>query len=81
MALDQRSLSRFPGAYTLCNPSLLSLRKNLFALIGFDEKIFSQPAEASPMLIDEIRDEHGRVNSAPRHPDVETGRPWPLLKE
>jgi len=27
--------------------------------------------------IDELRDEYGPAESEPRHPDVETGRPWP----
>ena len=35
---------------------------------------------AAPCLtaIDELRDEYGSVDSEPRHPDIETGRSWPL---
>jgi hypothetical protein len=39
-----------------------------------------EAALAAPCLtaIDELRDEYGPAESEPRHPDIETGRPWPL---
>jgi hypothetical protein len=30
--------------------------------------------------IDEIRDDYGQVDSEPRHPDITTGVPWPILE-
>lgn len=35
-------------------------------------------AEACLTRIDELRAEHGRVVSEVRHPDILSGRPWPL---
>jgi hypothetical protein len=29
--------------------------------------------------IDELRDEYGMPDSEPRHPDLASGRPWPIL--
>jgi len=29
--------------------------------------------------IDELRDEYGAPESEPRHPDIESGRPWPMV--
>jgi hypothetical protein len=29
--------------------------------------------------IDVLRDEYGPAGLEPRHPDIETGRPWPLV--
>ena len=28
--------------------------------------------------IDEVRDEYGPVESESRHPDIESGHPWPV---
>ena len=35
-------------------------------------------AKACLVRIDKLRDEHGRVEFESRHPDIGTGRPWPL---
>jgi hypothetical protein len=37
---------------------------------------------AAPWLnqIDEIRDEYGLPEGEPRHPDLASGRPWPILQ-
>lgn len=29
--------------------------------------------------IDELRDEYGAPGSEPRHPDIESGRSWPMV--
>ena len=29
--------------------------------------------------IDKLRDEYGAPESEPRHPDITSGRPWPIL--
>jgi hypothetical protein len=34
-------------------------------------------AGACLTAIDELRDEYGPAEFEPRHPDVESGRPWP----
>lgn len=55
------------------------LRKRLFDMV-----VNGSPQEkwiASDCLraIDEMRDDYGYVDSEPRHPDIATGVPWPLL--
>jgi hypothetical protein len=30
------------------------------------------------IAIDEIRDEYGPAESEPRHPDIDSGRQWPV---
>ena len=35
-------------------------------------------ASACLTAIDKLRDEHGRTDAEARHPDIETGRPWPI---
>jgi len=30
-------------------------------------------------VIDELRDDYGSVEGEPRHPDIESGRPWPIV--
>jgi hypothetical protein len=35
-------------------------------------------AAACLLEIDKLRDEYGSVDSEPRHPDIETGRSWPV---
>lgn len=53
-----------------------NLRKRLFAMIEGDT-LEAELAKKSLTRIDEVRDEYGPVESEPRHPDIESGRPWP----
>jgi hypothetical protein len=39
----------------------------------------SRLAEACLVEIEELRDEHGRVDDEPRHPDISSGQPWPIV--
>lgn len=58
-------------------PSDLSwLRSNLFRLY-LEQKPSARFAVKLLGVIDRQRDEYGRPSSEPRHPDIETGRPWP----
>ena len=54
-----------------------SLRKALFTMI---ECGTSEAGLAKRCLsrIDELRDEYGPAQSEPRHPDIESGLPWPV---
>lgn len=53
------------------------LRKELFGLIQGDG-LEAQLAWKCLSRIDELRDEFGPAESEPRHPDIESGRPWPI---
>ena len=55
---------------------LPNLRKRLFALTEHDTAE-ARLAAACLATIDELRDDYGRAESEPRHPDIESGRPWP----
>jgi hypothetical protein len=82
-AIHDAALSREPaagwagGAYELRPMALADVRKELFATLA------GQPSEAALARaclteIDKLRDEYGAAEFEPRHPDVESGRPWPL---
>ena len=51
------------------------LRKALFAMIDGPCGVL---AKACLIRIDKLRDEYGRVEFEPRHPDIDSKRPWPL---
>jgi NACHT C-terminal Alpha/Beta 2 len=76
LAVGQRPVSNWPGAFQEFSVSLKALRKNLFGLISSDNSQ-AGVAEACLNYIDKLRDEHGRINDEPRHPDIQSGRPWP----
>lgn len=65
------------NTYELHSVDITDLRKKLFAMIK-DNPAEASVAEACLTAIDELRDEYGRTPSEPRHPDIESGRPWPL---
>lgn len=53
------------------------LRKRLFAMTNGDTSE-GRLATACLTVIDEFRDDYGPAESEPRHPDIDSGRPWPL---
>jgi hypothetical protein len=76
-ALSQQRAPGWSGAYELHPVPLPELRKALFGML-VDGSPAALLAEACLTAIDELRDEYGSPEFEPRHPDVETGRPWPL---
>jgi hypothetical protein len=40
----------------------------------------SRLAESCLVEIEELRDEHGRVDDEPRHPDISSDQPWPIIR-
>jgi hypothetical protein len=76
-ALDKRPAPDWAGAFNLHPAPLAALRRELFGMleVGPHEAAL---AAACLTAIDELRDEYGPAESEPRHPNVETGRPWPL---
>jgi NACHT conflict system protein len=80
-ALRETALSKEPaagwaGAYELRPVPLPGLRKELFAMLE-STPAAAPLAEQCLTAIDELRDEYGSSEFEPRHPDVESGRPWP----
>jgi hypothetical protein len=65
------------GAYNIVPVPAEELRKRLLAMTTD-----GGPKDAAARclrVIDGLRDEHGMPDSEPRHPDLESGRPWPIM--
>jgi hypothetical protein len=74
---EQVSSKDWQGAYNVVPIPAIELRRKLLALTG------SAAADAPPgrclNAIDKIRDEYGAPETEPRHPDLASGRTWPIL--
>jgi hypothetical protein len=77
VALDKRPSPNWAGAYQVFSAPVHDLRKRLFAMVKVDTAE-SSLAVACLTAIDELRDDYGPAESEPRHPDIDSGRPWPL---
>lgn len=65
------------GAYSVVPVPAIELRQRLLAMT-----MDGGPSDAAARClrhIDELRDEYGMPDSEPRHPDLASGRPWPIL--
>lgn len=65
------------GTYNVAPIPATELRKRLLAMTTD-----GGPTDAAArclLHIDELRDEYGMPDSEPRHPDLTSGRPWPIL--
>lgn len=79
LALGQRPAEAWgAGAYEEFGVSLTAFRQELFGIAVANEAR-SALAERSLLAIEKIRDSHGRINDEPRHPDIGSGRPWPII--
>jgi hypothetical protein len=76
LSVGQRPVEDWPGAYEEFSAPLTAVRKELFGMLAANDAQ-SMLAEACLIAIEELRDEHGRIDEEPRHPDVESGRAWP----
>lgn len=65
------------GAYNVVPVPAVELRRKLLAMTGSGGK--DDPATRCLNLIDKLRDEYGAPESEPRHPDLASERPWPIL--
>lgn len=75
-AVGKRPVAEWPNAYHQFSVSLTDLRKELFAMV-LANNADSTLAAACLNEIEELRDEHGRVNDEPRHPNIDSGNAWP----
>jgi hypothetical protein len=84
-AMRNAALGRRPvegwstNAYEEFGVSLAELRRELFGL-ALANDAQSGLAEACLVEVEELRDEHGRVDDEPRHPDISSGQPWPIVR-
>lgn len=65
------------GAYEVIPVESTQLRNELLALTS--DGGIHDPAARCLTEIDKIRDRHGAPESEPRHPDLSSGLPWPIL--
>ncbi|MEH3122802.1 MAG: hypothetical protein PGN16_12615 [Sphingomonas phyllosphaerae] len=65
------------NAFSIVPVAVAGLRRRLLAdtIDGSTKDLAARALNA----IDEIRDEYGRAVDEPRHPDLFSGRPWPIL--
>jgi hypothetical protein len=84
-ALRSAALGRRPvegwnaNAYEEFSVSLAEFRRELFGL-ALTNDTQSRLAESCLVEIEELRDEHGRVDDEPRHPDISSDQPWPIIR-
>ncbi|MGN8019772.1 NACHT domain-containing protein [Phyllobacterium sp. 22229] len=66
---------------TLIPRDLSELRKGLFSLIRSSDPESAKFAADYLIQIDAENDQEGGFDVGPRHPDISSGRPWPLVNE
>lgn len=65
------------GAYNVLAVPAVELRRNLLAMTTDGGP--SDAAARCLNLIDKIRDDYGMPESEPRHPDLASGKTWPIM--
>lgn len=75
--VEQHPLNESSGTFEVRPVDMKTLRKDLFTMLAGTPQA-TAVVEASLTAIDQLRDEYGPPEFEPRHPDIESGRPWPL---
>jgi hypothetical protein len=75
---EDRPSESWKGAFEIAPVPAEELRRKLIAMTA--EGGLTDVAARCLNQIDEIRDEYGTLDSEPRHPDLASGKPWPILK-
>jgi hypothetical protein len=65
------------GAYNTVPVPAIELRRKLLAMTASGGA--SGPAARCLSFIVKLRDDHGAPETEPRHPDLASGRPWPMI--
>ena len=65
------------GVYEINPVPAIKLRQKLLAMTT--DGGLTDTAARCLNQIDKIRDDHGTPDSEPRHPDLKSGKPWPIL--
>jgi hypothetical protein len=76
--VNRRAAEEQTGWYEEFGVPLIDLRKSLFELVlrGGSEAVL---ADRCLTYIDEQRDEYGRPEGEPRHPNITAGKAWPVV--
>jgi hypothetical protein len=75
----RQPVSQDSSTYELLPRNVEALRKGLFTLIGSDDFQTATFAAEYLSCIDLSRAEEGTANNGVRHPDIKSGRPWPVV--
>ncbi|MBT1157117.1 hypothetical protein J1C56_16090 [Aminobacter anthyllidis] len=67
--------------YSLIPRDLSELRKGLYVMTQSTDPETAEFAVDYLTKIDAERDEQGGFDAGPRHPDISSGRPWPVVHE
>jgi hypothetical protein len=76
LAIGSKPSGEWVGALEEFGVPLTALRARLFAMLPTNNAR-AQLAKQCLIEIEKYRDDRGRVNGEPRHPDIENGRAWP----
>lgn len=76
--VGQRLIDGSSNAYNTYSLPASDLRRTLFEMAA-DHNSLSTLATQALTKIDWLRDEHGQVETEPRHPFIESGLPWPMV--
>lgn len=77
LAIGRKPSAHWVGAMELFSVELTAFRKELLAMMT-DEGSLAELARKCLGEIDELRDEYGRIDDEPRHPDIASGKAWPV---
>jgi hypothetical protein len=77
VATEHVPAENWEGAYNVVPVPAVELRRKLLAMTGTGGR--DDPAARCLKLIDKLRDEYGAPESEPRHPDLASGKQWPIL--
>lgn len=75
---EQVPCENWKGAYEVVPVPAVELRRNLLAMTRD-----GGPTDVAARClneIDEIRDRYGTPDAEPRHPDLSSGKPWPIIR-
>ncbi|WP_156917568.1 NACHT domain-containing protein [Salinarimonas rosea] len=76
LAINRRPVDESDVLFEEYGTPLPELRMRLFSMLMAGDAAGTL-AEKCLVTLDLLRDENGRLNDEPRHPDISAGRPWP----
>ena len=76
LAIGRKPSEEWEGAFEEFGLPLTALRARLFGMLPANDAR-ARLAKRCLTMIEELRDDRGRVTNEPRHPDIATGRAWP----
>lgn len=78
VATERVPAENWKGAYNVVPVPAVELRRKLLAMTTNGGH--TDAAARCLNQIDKIRDEYGAPDSEPRHPDLGSGKPWPIMR-